>query len=209
MKQALIISGGAYDVPPVALQPNLIIACDKGYRYAQMLGLKPDIVLGDFDSIDERPTADGFTLLTYPIEKDDTDTMLAIKYALGKGCDQITLLCALGNRLDHTYANIQSMHYAAQHGACCEILSKKEQLRALRPGSYQLKYKPDTSLSLFALTDSCKALTIHGAKYDVERIELKNSFPLGLGNSWLSDTVSITFEEGILLVAESYMGDES
>lgn len=208
MKQALIISGGAYDVPPVALQPNLIIACDKGYRYAQMLGLKPDIVLGDFDSIDERPTADGFTLLTYPIEKDDTDTMLAIKYALGKGCDQITLLCALGNRLDHTYANIQSMHYAAEHGASCEIYSKKEHLTVYTPGSYEIKRKEATSLSLFSLTDSCKSVSIHGAKYEADGIELTNAFPLGIGNSFVKDTVTISFEEGILLLIESYMGDE-
>lgn len=208
MKKALIISGGAFDVPPISSQYDLIIACDKGYSYAKNLGLKPDIVLGDFDSIDARPTALGFELLTYPVEKDDTDTMLAIKCALERGFQDITLICALGNRLDHTLANIQSMHYAAKHGASCEIYSKKEHLTVYTPGSYEIKRKEATSLSLFSLTDSCKSVSIHGAKYEADGIELTNAFPLGIGNSFVKDTVTISFEEGILLLIESYMGDE-
>ena len=122
MKTALIVSGGDFSSPDLDLKYDILIACDKGYGYAKNMRLTPDVVIGDFDSFTGVIDPD-IKVLRYPIEKDDTDTMLAVKYALNEGCDRIVICSALGGRMDHTIANIQSMAYAASHGALCEIMS--------------------------------------------------------------------------------------
>lgn len=203
MKTALIISGGDYCSLPVHSY-DICIACDKGYLYAERLGIRPDVILGDFDSV-ERPSAQAdIPLLTYPKEKDDTDTMLAIRYALGQGCDHILILCALGKRLDHTLANIQSMAFAAAHGAACEIISEEEHLLTLTgEGSMILPEKEGWSLSLFSLSDRCTGLSIFGAKYSVTDVIIESTFPIGCSNDWVGQNAEISLKSGILLIVES------
>ena len=206
MKTALIISGGEYAPLPDNLKSDYCIACDKGYRYALDSGIRPDVIIGDFDSMERPADTDGIPVLTFPIEKDDSDTMLAIKHAMKMGLDHILIVCGLGGRLDHTIANIQSAAYVASHGGVCEILSEKEYLRTLTGGnSVSIPENSGHSLSLFSLSDSCTGLTIRGAKYNVENETIKNTFPLGLSNRWLSGPVEVSLKEGILLIVESSM----
>jgi len=209
MKKALIISGGEFHNFTSSIEYDIVIACDKGYEYAQKLKITPDIVLGDFDSVDADALvhiSSDIPVYTHPVEKDDTDTMLSIKKAIELGCNEITIICALGNRLDHTIANIQSVHYAANAGISCEIISYREYLKAYKgPSNIAIEPREGYSLSLFSLTDSCKDLSISGAKYNADSICLKNSFPLGLGNSFRENTVNIKFSEGILLISQSKM----
>lgn len=204
---ALIITGGEFysSLPPV--NPVLTIACDKGCEYAKRLGVKPQIVLGDFDSLDTKaaelfPEAE---LLTYPVMKDDTDTMLAVKLALKRNLHHIVITCGMGGRADHLISNFQSLHYIAACGAVGEMYGNGEHLRTLSSaeGSITLQKRDGYSLSLFSLTDCCEGLTIKGAKYEVEGITLTNSFPLGHGNSFLQNNVTISLTKGILLIVES------
>ena len=95
---------------------DFVIAADAGYRTCRALGIVPDLLLGDFDSMDQ-PT-DFAYVERVPVEKDDTDTMLAIKTALDKGCKEIYLYGGTGGkRLDHTLANLQSLLYLRRRGA--------------------------------------------------------------------------------------------
>lgn len=210
MKRTLIITGGEFcDYIPDD-EYDLIIACDKGYEYANQLNIEPDIIIGDFDSADESK-ARGLTkalkteILTYPVEKDDTDTMLAIKEAIKRGTTSITIVCALGNRLDHTIANVQSIHYAVLRGVMCELVSKNERLAGYAgPATFEISKKNQYSLSLFALSDECTGVSISGAKYCVDDVKLTNSFPLGLGNQIKDDKAIISIKTGEILVVESY-----
>lgn len=208
MKKALIISGGDYSPLPEEIEYDIIIACDKGYSYAERMGLTPDLVLGDFDSLINPEIDKSIPVLTFPVEKDDTDTMLAVKYALEHDYKDITLTCALGRRMDHTLANIQTLHYVASKGGKCRLIASGENMQTHLPGSIKLARKPQSSLSLFALTQVCKGLTIKGAKYDVDSVDLTNSFPLGVSNSWKENLVTISLEEGILLIVESDLSKE-
>lgn len=207
MKTALIISGGEFcDFKPDT-PADLVIACDKGAAYAKRLGINPQVVLGDFDSLDTEadklfPNAE---LLTYPVMKDDTDTMLAIKYAMNKGCSHIIITCGMGGRADHFISNLQSLHYIGANGAVGEMYGVDEHLRTFsaKEGAITLSEKEGYSLSLFSLTDACEGLSIKGAKYEVENVTLTNSFPLGHGNSFTEKEVTISVNKGIMLIVES------
>ena len=117
MKRAVIFSGGAFEKPDWVTLPKdaMILCADSGLRHARALGISPDWVLGDFDSSSEQP--EGESVLRYPPEKDDTDTMLAVKQALSVGAEEIQIYGGLGGRFDHSIANVQTLRYLSEHGA--------------------------------------------------------------------------------------------
>ena len=206
MKTCLIISGGEYHVLPANLKYDYVIAPDHGYDYAMRMGIKPDLILGDFDSCQyDRDSVKDIPVESFPVCKDDTDTMLAIKKALSLGYGHIIISCALGARFDHSFANIQSMAYVAEHGGFCELLGEGEYLRTLKDGAVDLPKKENYSLSLFSLTDCCEGVCIKGSAYDCNNVTLTNTFPLGVSNKWREDVVTVSISSGILLIVESRM----
>ncbi len=203
-KCCLIVSGGEYDPICDELKASdYIISCDKGYIYAEKMGIKSDIIIGDFDSASEPET--DIPIERYPVKKDDTDTMLAIKHALKKSWKNIIICCAFGGRLDHTLANIQAASYAADRGCSVRVLGKDTQLFVFRDGNISIKKKEHWSLSVFALSDECRGVTIRGTKYDCSDIIIKNTFPLGVSNAWKDDKALISVGSGIILVLCSRM----
>ncbi len=206
MNTCIIISGGEFHPFPDNLEYDYVIACDHGYDYALKLGIVPDLILGDFDSCDfDKENVTDIPIETFPICKDDTDTMLAIKKALSLGYRNIVIVCALGSRFDHSLANIQSMAYVAEHGGTCELFGKGEHLMTLCNCSVKLPYKESCSLSLFSLTDRCEGVSISGSSYDCENVTFTNTFPLGVSNKWNEAVVTVSVKSGILLTVESYM----
>ena len=203
MKKCLIISGGDFSSLPVSIEYDYSIACDKGLEYATRLGITPDLIIGDFDSYEGNIEKDAPNVSIYPSEKDDSDTMLAIKYALSHGYTHLYIICALGGRMDHTIANIQSMLYVASNNGICEIFSDFEHLITFTGPSIILPKQEGYSLSLFSMSNVCKNVCILGAGYDVENIDLTNTFPIGLSNYWVDDAVSITMDSGIMLISMS------
>ncbi len=202
MKHALIISGGEYSSPDLSKEYSPIIACDKGYLYAVLMRLKPDVVIGDFDSYKGKLPTD-IPVIRHPVEKDDTDTMLAVRYAIKEHADAVTICCALGGRMDHLIANIQTLSFAAENGLTAEICSEHERLRTLTNGELIIPKKENRSLSVFSLTEKCTGVTISGAKYSLSDGELTSSFPLGFGNTWEEENVTVSVKTGTLLIVES------
>ena len=98
--KCLIISGGDFAPLPVPDADTFVIACDRGYAYAIRCGILPDLLVSDFDSY-IGPVDSAVPLQRLPTEKDDTDTMSAVRAALARGCTEGLLCCALGGRLDH------------------------------------------------------------------------------------------------------------
>lgn len=203
-KSCTILSGGAFS-PLTGIKDNtaLVIACDKGYKYAKQAGIRPDLFVGDFDSLDEKVDAD-VPVLELPREKDDTDTMAAVRYAVEKGYTHLRLCCALGGRLDHMLGNLQAATFAAAHGARVEIADDNDLLYIFGSGSLSLPAKAGYSLSLLSLTDACRGVTVRGVKYPLEKATLTNSFPIGVSNEWRGDA-EIALESGVLAVICSRM----
>ena len=100
MKRCVIVAGGAYAPIGAREEGDFLIACDSGLRWCQKEGIVPDLLLGDFDSYTGQ-LPDGIPVLRFPVRKDDTDAMLAVRHAVEEGFEEVLLLCALGGSLDH------------------------------------------------------------------------------------------------------------
>lgn len=199
MKKCLIISGGVFEKVKLKNDYGLVIACDKGHLYANKLKIKPDIIVGDFDS--SRMPRVNANIIAVDSVKDDTDTSLAVKYALRNGYRDIDIICALGGRIDHTYANICLMKYIVDHNGLARILSNDATLIACGKGKIKIKKEKSRYLSIFSLSDRSKIDYIKGTKYDVKNIILKNDFPLGVSNEIKNKFAEISVVSGIILVA--------
>ena len=204
MKQnrCVVISGGDFS-PVSGISPDdFVIACDRGYVYCERLGLRPDLIISDFDSY-TGPVDSEIPLNRFVSEKDDTDTMLAVRYAVEHGFHELLLCCALGGRLDHLIANLQSLVFAQKHGLPAVLLSEDTEIRTLAGGALRIPRREDRSLSVFALDGPCRGVCITGAKYPLANAELLPSFPLGVSNTWAGEEAVISVEEGILLIVLS------
>ena len=198
-KRCIIISGGEYS-PVEELRPeDFVIACDRGYLYAKGQGIQPDLLVSDYDSYDG-PVDQAVSVERFRPEKDDTDTMIAIRYAVEHGFEELVLFSALGGRLDHTLGNLQAIVYAQAHGLRASILAPDTRVYTLRAGSLKLRRLPGWSLSVLAAEDRCIGLSIRGAKYPLDNAVLTNRFPLGVSNEWAADEAEISVGEGIVLI---------
>ena len=206
MKRCIIIAGGDYSPMGPVTEDDIVIACDRGYEHALRENIVPDLLMGDFDSYCAQ-LPEGLAVERFPVEKDDTDTMLAIRRAAALGCDAVRICCGIGGaRLDHLYANIQSLAFAVRAGMEAEMADERSYIRVLRPGEYEIKERMGHSLSLFALTERCENVSIRGSKYELSGGVLDCSFPLGVSNSFRGD-VSLSFDSGLLLVMCCRMED--
>lgn len=198
-KRCVIISGGDFSPVDRLYADDFIIACDKGYTYAQRCGIQPDLVVSDFDSY-AGEIAPQIPVETFQSEKDDTDTMIAVRYAVAHGFDEVCLRCALGGRLDHAFANLQSLVFAQVHGLRASLEDTGNCVYTLQNGSMHLERREGWSLSVFAACDRCEGVSIRGAKYPLTDAVLTCSFPLGVSNAWAEDAVDISVRDGILLI---------
>lgn len=195
-----VITGGEYAPMEGMEECAFVVACDRGYVHAQRAGVRPDVILGDFDSY-SGALPEGVKILRLPVEKDDTDTMYAVRHALGMGYRHIRIYCALGGRLDHLYANIQTGAFAAAHGARAELIGNDTHIYVLPGGEISLPPRRGWSLSVFAMTDKVRGVSITGAKYPLSGAVITNRFPIGTSNEWLpGETVTVRAEAGIYAV---------
>ena len=203
----LLISGGEFCALPDALRdPGCVIACDRGWQYAARLGLRPDHIVGDFDSAP--PPDVSVPIHRLPTRKDDTDTMFAARLALGLGYRDIAVCCAFGGRLDHTLANIQTAAWIVAHGGQARLVGRGADAFAFTGGAKTFPRRDGRSLSVFALSDKCEGVTVRGTKFECEDAALTNAFPLGVSNVWISDTALVSVRSGILLVLQSELQKE-
>lgn len=184
---------------------GFVICADSGYRHAKKLGLKPDIIVGDFDSYKGSLPEDAEIHRSVP-EKDDTDTLLAVKIAIERGFRHIWLYGALGGpRFDHAFANIQTMLYAREHGAEL-ILCGDEKLYLQCAGDGERMYPEkygSSYFSVFAITETVKISYLRGVKYPLENYEMKRSFPIGVSNEITGEKAFLSVESGIALIVQS------
>lgn len=205
MTKCAIIGGGEKSSLSNIKEYDFIIACDKGLSYALENNIKPDLILGDFDSFLEDPykvmetMPNTSRLIKLPEEKDDTDTLFAIKEALNLGYKKIDLFCSLGGRLDHTIANIQACLYAKTYGAEISIQADNTFLTILSGEEKKFKKVEGSNLSIFALGGKALGVSLKGCKYPLQNASLTPSFPIGISNEFISDVV-VSVEKGYLLV---------
>jgi len=205
-KRCVVVSAGSFSPIPLPEEGDFVIACDRGYTYCRRMGILPDLLISDFDSY-AGPVDAAVPLHSYPSEKDDTDTMLAVRYAAEHGFRELLLCCALGGRLDHLVANLQALVFARRHGLSASLKSEETEIDVLLDEKRSFPRRDGWSLSVFAADGPCR-VSIAGAKYPLHSAELKPSFPLGVSNQWAEKEAEISAEDGLLLVIQSKMVDD-
>ena len=181
---------------------SYFICADCGYRHAVRLGILPDMIVGDFDSYGEELPM-GVEVLRGVPEKDDTDTLMAVKKAIEMGYSNIDLYGALGgDRPEHSFANIQTMVYALQQGCSLEIQGSSRML-IQEADEGEVTYKKSGEgvyLSVFAMTESVGIEYLRGVKYPLEDYRMVQSFPIGVSNEITDNEAALRIKDGLALV---------
>ena len=201
MKRCFIFAAGTfYGLRERPAPGDLVIAADAGYRVCQQAGIVPDLLLGDFDSMDQ--PADFSNVHRSPVEKDDTDTMLAVKTALEQGCGTVYIYGGTGGkRLDHTLANLQSLLYLRRRGARGWLYDNDFIWTAIENETLTVEKTVEWGLfSAFCLGDRAEGIDETGFQYPLRDATLTPEFPLGVSNHILEPQARITVRKGALAV---------
>ena len=198
MKNCVIFCAAGFTglAAPVGKE-DLVIAADGGLKHTQSLGMTPHVILGDFDSLGFVPEGAN----VFPVEKDDTDAMLAVRHGLAQGCETFFLYGSLdGPRLDHTIANFQTLQFLADRGAGGYLIGQDFMVTVVRNGSLFFPAGCSGTVSVFCLGADAGGVSIEGLHYRLEEGTLTAGFPLGVSNHFTGEAAQITVRDGSLLV---------
>ena len=210
MKRCVILCGGdiiCYEAASARIKPGDFILCaDSGYRHCAPLRIKPDLLVGDFDSIGDMP--EDVEILRYQTEKDYTDTALAAEWATLRGYSSILFMGATGGaRIEHSLANIQT---AAACATTCEVslydgYSDIKVIHTKTPINYTITSQEGYYFSLLAVSEQCEDVTITGGKYPLNNYTLRYNEARAISNEFCGKSVNISFARGTLLVVVTPM----
>lgn len=210
-KKACIITGGELSEKFLAdyldKHPSeLRIVVDGALEITHGLGVKPDFIVGDFDTVNQELLEhyEKDIILRHPPEKDQTDTELAIETALNSGCNHLVFFGATGSRLDHSLGNIFLLENLLKQGVEAEILNENNRLY-LKNQDFVLKRKEARGdfVSLLPLTETVENVTLCGFKYPVENLTFYREKTLGISNEITEEEARAEFSQGIFIVVES------
>lgn len=184
---------------------DYVIAADGGYKYLKDADIRPDIIIGDFDSLSKEDLEmirmqAKCTFIQLPCEKDDTDTLYCIKHAIEKGYGEIHLFGVIGDRPDHSYANIQCLSFMKDKGVSGVIHDTEYDILMLQNESITLDKEYGDEMSIFSFSGKCDNVSLKGFKYPLTDETLTSSFPVGISNVITQDEAKITVGNGKAIV---------
>lgn len=203
MKQCVIIgsapSGNDSSFQEIDWKNSFVICADGGLDLAIQKNITPDLIIGDFDSI-QSELPESIETIRLQIEKDDTDMMAAIRVGLKRGFRDFVLLGAIGGRFDHSFANVCALQYLAAQG--CKAMMAGEDCRVflLNGGRLMLSKLKDKTVSVFPFGTASCTVTYEGLKYPLTEARLSSDCPLGVSNLILTDDARITVHDGNALI---------
>jgi len=208
--RALIISNGNihhYDYfKKLAFSADLIICADGGAEHAYRMGLAPHVVIGDLDSINENIRKifmkRNIEFLTYPVEKDKTDTQLAIEYALDRKCKEITMIGCLGSRFDHSFANVCLLKYILDRGAKGKIIDEYNEIYLIKD-RIKLTGEIGEKVSLLPITEYVEGVTTKGLYYELSDAKIPLGISYGVSNVFMDSHAEIRLKKGLLLIIKA------
>lgn len=204
--RAIIVAGGTVKNPEIikgfANENSIIIACDKGLNYIHKAGLMPDVILGDFDSVDKN-ILDYYKnkakdVFAYPVKKDNTDTELGIFAAEDKGADDIVLIGASGTRLDHIIANIQILLPLLKKGIRARLVDENN-IVELVSHRLVIENKKGSYISLLPFTETVEGLTTQGLEYALDNKDITVGTSLTVSNVVIADRAEVTLKKGVII----------
>lgn len=214
--KCIIVGAGDLTMGEITVgEEDYCIAVDGGLSYCSILGVEPDMIIGDFDSVSEKEKEAIEVLkeqiperiIELPVEKDDTDMLAALKHGLELGYRDFRIYAGTGGRFDHTLANIQCLLYLKNHEATGYLVDGTGMMLVLQNESVQFQKSLEGYLSLFSLGKVAKGVTIKGMKYPLNDYTLTNDFPIGISNEFIGEPATISVEDGELVCMISYMAN--
>ena len=215
-KKCIIIGAGDLTVGSVKVgEEDLVIAVDGGINYCGVLEIEPDIILGDFDSVNEaqreailamREQVPDRVVLLKP-EKDDTDMLAALRLGLEKGYDYFLIYGATGGRLEHTLANIQCLLFLKNQGAVGYLMDGSGMIFVMKDEEVKLRENLEGYFSLFCLGKEAKGVCIKGMKYELDDYTMTNDFPIGVSNAFIGKEATVSVRDGELVGIVNYVSE--
>jgi len=188
------------------IKDSIIISCDGGMRHTMKLGLTPDYIVGDFDSVSteilDYYKKQNIELKQVPCRKDETDMELGISHAIELGVDDITLIGGIGSRLDHTLANIFQLIRINKHGIKGRIVNEKN-LITLCTSKAKIFGKKGDLVSFVPITQEVNGVTTKGLDYPLYNAVLFMDSPRGVSNVLTGEYAEYTIESGMALIIQS------
>lgn len=210
---------GAGDLTVCTLEvaeEDFVIAVDGGLSYCGLLGVEPDLILGDFDSVSSKEAEAverlerqiPHRIIRLPQQKDDTDMLAALKEGLHRGYRDFRIYGGTGGRYDHTFANIQCLLYLKKQGAVGYLVDAAGMILVLVDEMVEFQKGLEGYLSLFSLTEESVGVTIRGMKYPLEQAVIRNDFPIGISNEFIGEAASISVERGQLVCMLQWVSEQ-
>lgn len=204
MRRCVIVGGadiGRYDrIRALLREDDFAVFCDSGLRHRVSLGIAPDLIVGDFDSYDN-PALDVETIVL-PCEKDDTDTVFAVKEMLKRGYDTFLLIGVVGARLDHTLGNVSILLMLDTLGKQATIADDYSEMEIVsdRTACIEDSY---SYFSLLNISGTAQGITVKNAKYPLSDAEITCDYPYGISNEVLpGKTAEVSVRVGRLLLVK-------
>ncbi len=205
---SVLIIGNGNDVEKNRLEKfdiNFVICADGGLEKAEKLGVVPDMILGDFDSVDaavlEKYRQMKIETVTFPSEKDYTDMELSIENAVKKGFKHVIMAGVTGTRLDHTLANIQLLERYHNRGVDIEIIDNNNHIKIITGSAdVKIKYEKYCFVSLVPVTERIEGLTLQGFKYPLDNVIVERGTAFLVSNEIIQDEGRIILNKGTALV---------
>jgi thiamine pyrophosphokinase len=200
-----------------ALNPGEVICADGGARHTDALGFIPQVIIGDMDSVDpyllKRYEGQGSRIIRHPRAKKETDTQLALEYALRSVPDEIRIYGALGGRVDHTLANISLLVAAAKRDVAAKLVDEWCEVFIIARQA-EIEGTPGQTVSLLPLSSTVSGIELQGFEYPLSGGVMEIGNPYGISNRLQANRGLIALQSGYLLVmkfhqAESFPGGES
>ena len=199
-----VVCAGPGQQTKIDVRPgDFVIAADGGFRTCREAGVAPDLLIGDFDSLVQGGyPAGACPCVRLPVEKDDTDTIAALKEGLRRGFTRFELHAALGGDVGHELANVQALLFLREHGAHATLHGQGQHVVTVAPqdGEVALRTMPGMRVSVLAFGGDAHGVCERGLKWELEDAELTQAFPLGVSNMALGSRIQLRVSAGMLLV---------
>lgn len=225
----IVGAGDFFGMPFQPVEEDYVIAADAGYENLKAVGIVPDLVVGDFDSMEvegvkgvtgpvkdldifadaekaeyihhlQRIELDGVETRVIDPIKNDPDMLACVRIGMERGFRSFHLIGGTGKRIDHSIANLQVLGFLAQQGLHGYLYGEHQLVRAIRNESVCFPKAMQGYFSALSLSDECHGVTERGFKYIVTDVTLSNMMPTGLSNEFVGTEAEISVKDGTLLL---------
>lgn len=214
--KCIVIGAGDLTVGHIDIkEEDFVIAVDGGINYCGVLEIEPDMILGDYDSVNSTQREEILKLkeqvpdrvVVLSVQKDDTDMLAALKLGLDKGYDRFLIYGGTGGRLEHTIANIQSLLYLKKHDAVGYLMDGSGMIFVMKNEEVKLRDNLEGYFSLFCIGSKATGVNIRGMKYELTDYTMTNDFPIGVSNEFIGKEATVSVEDGELVGIVNYVSE--